>query len=139
MLNAMNRYSKDYDITVVGMDAWSTFDYLDIKYLNNLKVHIPYNQFVDYNYSATDKFIGKYRVTYKSDPDDWTFLGYDIGLYFLESLQKFGTGFYENYPTETYKGVSKNFRFSRLKPNGGFENTALKMVKIENYFHVEVE
>tara|TARA_Y100000385_G_scaffold10186_1_gene10707 strand:- start:230138 stop:232000 length:1863 start_codon:yes stop_codon:yes gene_type:complete len=139
MLNALNRYSKDYDITVVGMDAWSTFGYLDIKYLNNLKVHIPYNQFVDYNYSATDKFIGKYRVTYKSDPDDWTFLGYDIGLYFLESLQKFGTGFYENYPTETYKGVSKNFRFSRLKPNGGFENTALKMVKIENYFHFEVE
>jgi len=139
MLNALNRYSKEYDITVIGMDAWGTFGYLDIKYLNNLKVHIPYNQFVDYNYSATDKIIEKYRVTYKSDPSDWTFLGYDIGLYFLESLQKYGTGFYENYPTDTYRGVSKNFRFSRLNPNGGFENTALKMVKIENYFHVEVE
>jgi LysM repeat protein len=139
MLNALNRYSKDYDITVVGMDAWGTFGYLDIKYLNNLNVHIPYNQFVDYNYSATDKIIEKYRVTYKSDPNDWTFLGYDIGLYFLESLQKYGIGFYKNYPTDTYRGVSKNFRFSRLNPNGGFENTALKMVKIENYFHIEVE
>ncbi len=139
MLNALNRYSKDYDITVVGMDSWSTFGYLDIKYLNNLKVHIPYNQFVDYNYSATAEFIVKYRKIYKSDPNDWTFLGYDIGLYFLESLQKYGNGFYENYPTDTYRGVSKDFKFSRLNPNGGFENTALKMVKIENYFYVEVE
>ena len=139
MLNALNRYSKDYDITVVGMDSWSTFGYLDIKYLNNLKVHIPYNQFVDYNYSATAEFIVKYRKIYKLDPNDWTFLGYDIGLYFLESLQKYGNGFYENYPTDTYRGVSKDFKFSRLNPNGGFENTALKMVKIENYFYVEVE
>ena len=139
MLNALNRYSNDYDITVIGMDSWSKFGYLDIKYLNNLKVHIPYNQFVDFNHSAVDEFIGKYRELYVTDPDDWAFLGYDLGMYFCESLQKYGTGFYEKSSSEVFKGVSKNFNFSRTTPTSGFENTELKLIKIENYFYVEVD
>ncbi len=139
MLNALNRYSKDYDITVFGMDSWSTFGYLDIKYLNNLKVHLAYNQFIDYHHSITDNFIGKYRASYYTDPDDWAFLGYDMGMYFLSSLQREGTKFYNTPSKSTYKGVSKNIFFERLGPGKGFENKALKMVKIENYFYVEVE
>ena len=138
MLNALNRYSQDYDITVIGMDSWSTIGYLDIKYLNNLKVHIPYNQFVDYNHSSVDDFIGRYRKSYFSDPDEWAFLGYDIGMYFLEGLHQGGTRFYDSQ-TDTYAGVSKNISFKKQGPVNGYENTSLKLVKMENYFYVGVK
>jgi hypothetical protein len=101
-------------------------------------VHIAQNQFFNFQDSARQEFVLKYRNTYSTEPEEWALLGYDMATYFIGSLAKYGTAF-QNYCEEnTYQGMSKDFYFKRLSPQSGFENKAMKMVKIENYQYIEL-
>ncbi|UTW60838.1 LysM peptidoglycan-binding domain-containing protein [bacterium SCSIO 12741] len=138
-LGDLNRYSSKYPISVLGMDRWSSFGYIDYRYLNNLKVHYPSNQYVDYSRIEVEKFVLDYRNTYDCEPNDWGFLGYDMGIYFLQQLMEQGTTFQANWPGEEYKGLSRNFRFEKYSTTGGYQNTGIRLIKMENYLLNEVE
>ncbi|GHT73348.1 peptidase M23 [Bacteroidia bacterium] len=63
-------------------------------------------------------------------------LGYDTGLYFIQSLQKYGTLFEINPNRLNYKGVQMDFYFEQVNNWGGFINTNIYWVEFNPNFTI---
>lgn len=132
-IRGLNNSSDKYKIILFGMHSWLNYDNLDLDYLNNLSLHIPANNFVDYSTISSQNFIKKYREKFKTEPESYVYQAFDVTFYFVSALQKFGTGFLKNLPEYSYKGVNSSFNFTQFPSESGFENKFVYILKFENF------
>lgn len=130
---------EKFKVVLFGLQNWTTFDNLDIEYLNDLSLHISSNSFVDYDNAATKMMINKYRVKYKTEPDMYVYQGFDVSYYFISELQKQGTGFLKNISEGNYKGVQTNYNFKQHPSDSGFENNFVHILKYQDYKLVKAQ
>lgn len=133
LVTKLNRLSAKNQIIVLGMEKWRDYGFLDYKYLNNVKLHLPVFQFMDYESHQVDDFVGKFRTAAGTEPDEWAFLGYDATLFLADLFQQYGTGISAGISGSYYRGLSADFDFRRPEKTSGFENRGTRVVKIENY------
>jgi LysM repeat protein/ABC-type branched-subunit amino acid transport system substrate-binding protein len=133
LLRKMNDARSKYDITLFGLPEWENLE-LDSHYLLNLDTHLFNAWFVDYSQPQVKKFINNFNERFKAEPeqDELAFLGYDVSLYFLNSLFNFGRGFSKCLSTVEYQGLSTDFTFWKTE-SGGFENTASSVYQLKDY------
>lgn len=132
-LGKLNILSDKYSITVFGLQSWVNFDNLDFEYLNNLKVHLPSNYFVDYDNLSTVRIVQEYRSKFNADPDVYALQGYDAAVYFMRQLENNGTGFLSFLSQSSESGVQNLFRFSQYPSESGFENKNVFILKYQDY------
>lgn len=123
---------KKGKIVLFGLSGWMNYDNLDFEYLNSLSLHIPSNNYIDYQNPATNNFTKTYFNKYKTDPGLYAYEGFDMTYYFISALQKYGSGFLNNIVTEKYKGLETNFDFMQYSSNGGFENKFVYILKYQD-------
>ncbi len=85
--------SKRYPITVYGMPKWIKLPKLDLDALINLRVTCFSPFFVDYTKPAVMEFVDTYRATYRSEPSQYAFQGYDVATYFISAIHAYGEDF----------------------------------------------
>lgn len=129
-LNSLNGKNK---IVLMGLQSWINFDNLDFDYLNNLSVHIPSNNYIDYQNATTQSFIKSYREKFKTDPELYSYQGYDIAFYFISTLQKNGGAFLNNLVNTKYQGIETKFDFMQYPAGSGFENKFVYILKYADY------
>ena len=125
----------DYKITLFGMDTWRLFNRIEIEYFQNLDLHLFSPCFIDYDDNNVKNFILRYRSIYKTEPDKYAFMGFDISYYFLNALMKYGKKFdkcISNTELSHYIGTQTVFEFKK-DGNNGFENTYLNVYKYKDY------
>ena len=132
-ISKLNVLNDRYKIVLFGMQNWISYDNMDYEYFNELAVHVPSNTFIDYGKPSTLNFMKKYQARFKTDPDIFGFQGYDVTFYFLSALQKYGSGFLNQLPVNTYQGIEAGFQFSQFPSDCGFENKSVYMLKYQNY------
>lgn len=128
-LNTMRDKNK---IVLFGLQSWINYDNLDFEYLNNLAVHIPSNNYIDYQNPATQNFIKNYRQKFNTEPEIYAYQGFDITCYFISSLQKYGSGFLKNIVDNKYPGIETNFNFMQYPSGSGFENKFVYILKYQD-------
>ena len=119
-------------IKLFGLQSWLSFDNLDFEYLNNLAVHIPSNNFINFQDSTTQNFIKLYHEKFKTDPELYAYQGFDISYYFISSLHKYGSGFLKNITENKFTGIETNFNFTQFPLNSGFENKYVFILKYQD-------
>ncbi len=132
-ISKLNTLKSKYKIVLFGLQTWISFDNLDFDYLNNLSLHIPSNNYIDYQNAATQNFIKNYREKFKTEPEMFAYQGFDITCYFLSSLQKYGSGFLGNIVENKYQGIETNFHFMQYPLDSGFENKFVYILKFQDY------
>ncbi|MDR1984482.1 MAG: LysM peptidoglycan-binding domain-containing protein [Prevotellaceae bacterium] len=139
-LNAISLKSK-YDVTVYGLSHWKVFEEsLNFDHIHNLNLTIPQLFFVDYNRDEVKSFISKYRYYYKGDPSRFSFHGYDLGIYFIDKLAKYGQNFMQCITNdEASTLLQTRFKFDRILPQGGLVNTELLLVRHTKDLNIVVE
>ncbi|MDR3227180.1 MAG: LysM peptidoglycan-binding domain-containing protein [Prevotellaceae bacterium] len=139
-LNALS-ISMKCDITVYGSSRWKTFESsLNFDYIHNLNLTTIQPFFVDYNRAEVKNFIAKYRYYYKGDPSSFSFQGYDLGLYFVDKLSKYGNNFIDCITNEEVSTLLQTrFKFSKTKPQSGLVNTESLLLRNTKDFSVVVE
>ena len=75
---------------VYGPARWMRMKNIPSEYLYKTNLHIYSPFFVDYHQPNVRKFVGDYRETFRAEPSQLSFLGYDLGLYFLTALKTYG-------------------------------------------------
>jgi LysM repeat protein len=134
LLRSLNSLSDKYVITVYGLSAWMGYDNLDLEYLQKLQFHFVAPYFIEYDSSATTKrFLAKYNDTFHGDAGMYAFTGYDVGLYFLQALNTYGTNFYQKLPEIKGTGLQQDFDFYRSEMESGYENRAVRIVHVVEY------
>jgi LysM repeat protein/ABC-type branched-subunit amino acid transport system substrate-binding protein len=132
-ISKLNTMRDKYKIVLFGLQNWINYDNLDFEYLNNLTLHVPSNNFIDYQNSSTRCFMKNYREKYKTEPEMYSYQGFDETCYFVSSLQKYGTGFLKNVSENKFQGIGTDFNFSQFPSDSGFENKFVFILKYQDY------
>lgn len=126
-------------ILIFGLSNWQDIESLDFGYLKTLYGTISSYSFIDYSNPKTKKFILNYRNLYKTEPTEYVYLGFDVGYYYLDGLQKYGNELQRKLPKLHYKGIQTEFNFIQSDINSGYENTAVGIMKFNNYSYIRLK
>ena len=133
-VNKLNDLLKNYKITLFGLPSWRTFDNIEIDYFQNLNLHLFSSSFIDYSNPKVKNFLRSYREKYKTEPDKFAFIGYDIASYFLSLLKKYGNDFENCISDNKYDGIQTSYLFMKNAENSkGKENTFVNIYKYQEY------
>lgn len=124
---------KKENITVCGLKRWLTFENLDFQYLNRFGFICASSFFVDFEQSHVREISLSYQRKFNSDPGDYYYLGYDLGLYYLSQLRNNGTGFYQQLDLLRGKGYVMDFNFFRPNAQTGFDNRSIRILQYKDY------
>lgn len=100
---------------VYGPSRWRKLKNLPPDYLFALNTHVFSPFFVDYSQSDVKTFVEKYRVQFRSEPTQFSFLGYDVAFYFINALKEFGPGFTPCLPNFRLRTLQTNFKLNTSK------------------------
>jgi hypothetical protein len=101
--------------------------------LQKINLHYAAPYFIDYDDPATKRLLLQYRAAFKGDAGTYVFTGFDITLYYLNALFNNGTLFYMKLNELSADGLQQRFEFYRTEEESGFENRAIRIVRMEDY------
>lgn len=128
--------TENYEIVIHGTPAWRNFNTIDISYYHDMNLNIPMQYHIDYARKNTIDFLGKYRALYNSEPSPYSFQAYDIALYFLENMHKYGNHFLKNASQYKMEMLQSDYNFMRNNTNEGYINTASRRVIFKPDFSI---
>jgi LysM repeat protein len=139
-MRQLHTLSDHYLIEVHGLSSWMRFGNIDLEYLQTLKFHFFAPLFIDYDSSiAVQRFLNKYDYFFHGDPCESTFLGYDVGMFFFNSLNVYGIDFYQKLPSIKGQGLQQDFDFYVSEVASGFENRNVHFIHVLDYQLEEIK
>ncbi len=132
MLRKLNELRDTFNITILGMPQWKEIDGLELEDLNNLNARILSKNYTNYNLPAVRYFVKEYRNRYATEPKEYAFTGYNIGVYFLSALMKYGPQFNDCIQYFDMELLNTGFDFES-SPGNGYQNINWKILGFENY------
>lgn len=144
--NLSQLQSDTTDYVVFGMPQWKDYEYIDYSYYQKLNVHITSSFFLDKQHVELENFRNNYYEQYGFLPANETYIGYDLGRFFVPLLLDYGTKFYKFLDRFSYNGMHTNFQFKpiyKINDHGNleisrWENTYLNILKFSDYEFVKV-
>ncbi|MFH1296241.1 MAG: ABC transporter substrate-binding protein [Bacteroidota bacterium] len=132
ILSQLNADMMGYTFTVFGLPRWDQFEGMDYEYLEKARAHILVPSWIDYNNPEVQRLVMLFRETYKTDPDNLAFQGYDVAWYFLNALQRYGTAFTDCLREITIRTLQTVYKF-RQQNGDGWENHHWEIFHYDNY------
>lgn len=120
---------------VYGPSRWRKLKNIPPDYLFALNTHIFSPFYVDYSQADVKVFVEKYREQFRTEPTQFSFLGYDVAFYFICALKEFGPNFSSCLSTFGIKTLQTKFKFELAK-DGYLLNTYQFMVRYSPDFTV---
>jgi hypothetical protein len=105
---------------------------LETNLLSKLNVHLVTPLIVDYSDEDTKGFIQKFHNQYMIEPDELAFKGYDLSLYFMNALMRFGTNFQSCVQNLKVKTLQTKYLFVR-QGSHGYINSFWNLYYIQGY------
>jgi len=143
MLTKLEYLANFYDITVLGMPEWELFDNLELDLYTKLKTHYPTSTYIDYQKQKVKDFIELYRINFVSEPNIYSFLGYDVAYFFMNALKNHGREFQNclmEKDVENYKhGLMSDFDFRRTCEKCGYENFGIFILEYQKDFSLKLK
>lgn len=137
VIGKLNGYSYNYKITVFGQPRWLRFDNIELGHFHNTKTHIFSNTFIDYKNPSVSEFADQYRKWYKTEPELYAFMGYDITKYFLSALNYYGRDFRKCIHLHNIELLQTKFNFVPYTDQGGFQNTAIYILEFTDDYQLQ--
>lgn len=122
------------DIVLFGDYSWIEYPHLDYTLLERYNFHFILNHFNDYTNLNFVNFVKEYRENFKTEPDrTYATLGYDITLFFVNSLIQNGEEFMDNPNINKGNEMINNFYFERKDEGVGYQNKKTTVYEMEDY------
>ena len=121
------------DVDVIGLESWDDMEAISTEIRNKFHVSFPKPTFVEEEDEFVLRWKDAYRKRYKSDPIDFSYVGYDVALYYGTFLSKFGKIDFQTSSNTRVKTLSGSFEFFRTTTDGGFENAAVNIIRTNNF------
>lgn len=121
------------EVEVIGLESWDDMEFISTADRNRFHLQFPQNTFIDYEDEIIQHWIEDYRSSFKSEPSTFAFVGFDIMLYYGSGLRAFGKDFPEHFNEIGGNFLATQFNFFRTAKDSGFENSAVNIVRTDNY------
>ncbi len=124
---------EDYDITLIGIEDWKNYDYLEVEYLHNLNVHLMVSEYINYRDKDLQAFEERYIDLNNMPPSKFSVLGFDVGMYYLKLMNDFGTNFSLMLVEYQDEFLSRKFQFFKTGIESGYENHSVYLVRYKDF------
>ncbi|MDR0711093.1 MAG: LysM peptidoglycan-binding domain-containing protein [Prevotellaceae bacterium] len=129
-----NRYKCN--ITVYGTSEWRKFEKIDLNLFYELKLHVAVPYFTDYKSEAIKRFVHTYRYSYKTEPSQFVFQGYDVMLYFVSAIHRYGKNFEGCLPFHREELLQSAYNFVPIVPGGAYENKGVFLLRYTPWMEI---
>lgn len=133
IITQLYMFADKKDLVLMGFESVGNIDNLDQEYLNKLQFHFATSNHVNYKDSLTLGLVKQYQDVNFTDPSEYYFEGFDVGMYYLGMLKQYGPDVFLNLDKYNYNGVSTGFKYFRPDTETGFENRAMSIYRYSNY------
>lgn len=116
-------------IRVYGMESWRDIESLTPMDLDRIDLHVALGTFVDHQDPRVQDFVRRFRERFRTEPQEYAFLGFDLTFYYLQALMQEGRGFQERFGQVVTKPLHMAFRMQRTGPESGFRNDGAIVVR----------
>jgi len=127
--NNLNKSNRDF--SYFGLSAWTQLKIQDAIFARTTYIGTPF--FVDYQEKTTKNFFKKYVDNFGSESlrvtPHYNLLGYDIVLYFVAGLNKYGNDFENSLSKIGVETLQTRYKFEKISPAGGYMNKNIFLVK----------
>ncbi len=133
-------------VKVFGMQSWQKFKSVRIDHFHDLEVTLYSPFYIDYNSPIVKSFVLKcrskltyepYLTTSKGTGINYTFLGYDLGMYFIAALNKFGEQTCDCASYFQPELILSSYAYKRNKQFGYNENKSISLVRYKEDLSIE--
>ncbi|MDR0829865.1 MAG: ABC transporter substrate-binding protein [Prevotellaceae bacterium] len=125
----LNKADKDF--SYFGLQSWTQLKIQETIFAHNTYIASAF--FVDYQEKTTKNFFGKYADSFGTESvrvtPHYNLLGYDIALYFIAGLSKYGKDFENSMSKIGVETLQTRFKFEKLSPASGYMNKNVFLIK----------
>ncbi|MEQ8624026.1 MAG: LysM peptidoglycan-binding domain-containing protein [Vicingaceae bacterium] len=132
-LLTMLNMEDEFSFQVYGLPEWEGYDNIEIDYLQNLDVHLLLSEFIDHNSEKVKKFENDFYAKYELIPEKFSYLGFDVGYYYLGLLNDYGVNFEYMYMGVEAELLSRKFEFFKTGIESGYENHSTYIIRYNNF------
>jgi LysM repeat protein/ABC-type branched-subunit amino acid transport system substrate-binding protein len=137
-INSLYVLSENYQITLIGMNDYPNYKSINTEYFHKLNLHFITPNHIDYKDAEVNCFLKKYRENFNTEPNQFSYRGYDIGKYFIEAYKSGGKNYTNKISSFEAKTLQTSLKFKRVKDFSGFVNHSLFVVNYSPDFNLNV-
>jgi len=126
--NMKSLVSAGYDITLIGNSRFSQYESINPDHYHHSQLEFLTPYWPDMSQPVTHSFINKFRLYYKTEPNQYSMQGYVVTFFFMKALSDFGKDFRDCIGDEKAGLVQGTYHFVRV-PSGGFVNNGLSVIQ----------
>ncbi|MFC2114504.1 hypothetical protein ACFLRI_04070 [Bacteroidota bacterium] len=127
----------DTKITLLAPYSWLNNLAVELVMLENLNTHFLSEPMLDYDDSINIEFIEKYREMYRTEPDNYAWLGYKSTIMYAQMIIK--TGKYFQRGLLANHAGNDEFQFICRRNMMGFEKSDIWLFRFEDHKVVRVK
>jgi ABC-type branched-subunit amino acid transport system substrate-binding protein len=135
----INTLAEKYPVTLIGSSNFQRFRSIQPEYFHQVNMQLLSPYFVDYRSKLTNRFISGFRDNFATEPNQFSFQGYDVAFYFMSALFQYGKDFVDCLPTHHVPLIQSEFFFDKVSRHGGYMNRGLFVVKHKPNYEVVAE
>lgn len=128
-----------YPISVYGLPRWQRFRNIQVDYFYELNLHLFTPFYVDYKRREVKTFIAKYRDSFRAEPSQFAFQGYDVMFYFLSAMQSYGIDFQFCIHNHKRPLLQSDYTFKQENSLHGYENRLVNIIRYTPDFDIVIE
>ncbi len=125
--------NKNSPIYLCGFYKTTTFDNLDLEYLNQMNFVFSYYQNVAYS-GFFGNYEKRYREEFQTDPSVFFYEGLQVGLYYFNLIKSYGTSALYDLTNFKYSDGTSFMKFDFYRPdeNTGYQNNGEFIFKVSD-------
>jgi len=139
ILPVLSALADGYRITVVGLPDWQNFTSVDHETFYKLNVKLLSYSYIDPGKEQTQEFAETYRQYFYTEPHTLTNKAYDLALYFIPLVAKYGERSLEAIRYYNKNGLFSRFYFMKVCNACGLENRGLFIVNYGSDYQLHIE
>ncbi len=125
---------EQYDIQLWGHPNWTRAK-LDGNFLSGLETRITTSYYINERMPDVARFRQGYKRAFNVEPTEFSFKGFDTGLFFGKLLAEYPDSYAEELVKENYQGNSIGFRF-QFDKSSGYVNHAISVLKFDGKSYI---
>ena len=133
MLSAVFQAFGDHtQLEVFGPEGWDDQDMITASLRKRYHIHQLETLYLDYDNIRIQRFVDAYRKKFFSEPGSYSFIGYDLMMFYGTGLKKFGNNFPEHFNEIEALLYCSAFDFYKASAESGYENQYVVVTTLKN-------
>jgi LysM repeat protein/ABC-type branched-subunit amino acid transport system substrate-binding protein len=134
LLTTMFGQLGNNQVVVYGTEDWEDNGTIEPASRNRYRIRYPKAVFADYGDPKVIDWVEAFRRRFRTEPDEFGFLGYSMMLYYGQGLIEHGRQFPNHFGEWSCSGcIAAGFELARTGEDSGFENRYFTIVGTEDF------